>query len=556
MLKLIGTDGNRFYSLTLEPGTYVIGRKTASDEQLCDFYIHDRTVSRKHAEIEVSADGNEVNIKDLGSHNGTCVNGQRVNGETKARKDDVVMFGQVEFRLADLNESSKPETKTPTTTQLAQYDPSKSVVLDIKEALQPLPAKVTDIPELWGTLSEMARMLVLTEPKETMLQRSLALVSKVVPAERLAVLSTSEDRKNVYTDALLLPTGKDPGTFTLSKTIINEILTNKTSIVIGDAADDPRFSEQASIVASDLKSAMAVPLFDEGKVLGILYADTTNPLHRYSNDYLRLFATFGNIIASRLLNYALLHERHEKEIMEAELTRAANIQKNLLAKEVPQLSGYLIHPFQEQCQAVGGDLYDLALLDDGRLVFLVADVSGKGMGAALLMSNILASFRIQYSDNQFDLPTAVRDVSRQLHRYTAAEDFATLFIGSVDPGTNTLSYINAGHNPPLIAKADGSKKYLDPQGTMIGAFDFSDWAPDKIELAPGDLLFVFTDGVSEANNCNADQYGEERFEKLIIASRTEKPKEIAGKLFEDIMKFVDDEPRSDDITMLFIKREV
>ncbi|MGH8015755.1 MAG: FHA domain-containing protein, partial [Candidatus Zixiibacteriota bacterium] len=229
MLKLIGTDGTRFYSFMLEPGKYTVGRK-----EDCSLFVNDRTVSRQHAEIEVSNDGKEVVIRDLGSHNGTCVNGIRVNGHTVAKRNDMVMFGQVEFRLADTNEITKPETKSPTTTQLAQFDPAQSVVLDIKEALRPLPAKITDIPELWSTLSEMARMLVLPEPKETMLQRSLSLVSKVIPAERLAVLSTSPDRANVYTDALLLLHKKEMGTFTLSKTIVNEILTNKSSVLIGD----------------------------------------------------------------------------------------------------------------------------------------------------------------------------------------------------------------------------------------------------------------------------------------------------------------------------------
>jgi sigma-B regulation protein RsbU (phosphoserine phosphatase) len=250
-----------------------------------------------------------------------------------------------------------------------------------------------------------------------------------------------------------------------------------------------------------------------------------------------------------------LHERQEKEKMEVELNRASNIQKNLLAKQIPQLSGYTIHPFQEQCQAVGGDLYDLALLPDGRLVFIVADVSGKGMGAALLMSNILASFRIQYAHADFELAKAVRHVSMQLYKYSAPEDFATLFIGAVDPKTHTMSYINAGHNPPLIAKADGTCRNLDPSGTMIGAFDFSDWQADKVEFAAGDLLFVFTDGVSEATN-QGNHYGEERMQGVITDSRQLPPVDIAEKLFDDILGFVKDEARSDDITMLFVKREL
>ena len=550
MLKLVGTDGNRYYSWPLEPGKHIVGRK-----EECEFFLPDRTVSRRHAEIEVVNGSDEIIIHDLGSHNGTCINGRRLTGSSTVRLNDSVMFGQVEFRVTDISDDSKLKNKTPTTTQLAQYDPEKSVVLDIKEALQPLPSKITDIPELWSTLSEMARMLVLPEPKEVMLQRSLKLVSKVVPADRLAVLSTSPDMKSVYTDALLLPSGIDPGTFTLSKTIINEILANRTSVLIGDSGSDDRFARQESIVASNLKSAMAVPLFDEGKVLGILYADTANPLHRYSDDYLRLFATFGNIIASRLLNYTLINERQEKELMEAELDRAAKIQENLLTRDIPELPGYAIHPFQEQCQAVGGDLYDLALLPDGKLFFLVADVSGKGMGAALLMSNILASFRIKYSDPQFDLAAAIKQVSIQLHKYTAAQDFATLFGGIIDPESHTLNFVNAGHNPPLVVRQNGDSEFLEASGVMIGAFDFSDWQLDETKFDHGDVLFVFTDGVSEANDSKDNQYGEERIKDMIIRNRSDRPDAIARKLFDDIMVFVENEPRADDITMLIVKRE-
>ena len=549
MLKLVGTDGNRYYSWILEPGKYIVGRK-----EECEFFLPDRTVSRRHAEIEVANGSDEIIVHDLGSHNGTCINGRRLTGSSTVRLNDTVMFGQVEFRVTLLDDPAKQANKTPITTQLAQYDPEKSVVLDIKEALQPLPSKITEIPELWSTLSEMARMLVLPEPKEVMLQRSLKLVLKVVPADRLAVLSTSPDMKSVYTDALLLPCGIDPGTFTLSKTIINEILTNKTSVLIGDSSSDERFAKQESIVASNLKSAMAVPLFDEGKVLGILYADTANPLHRYSNDYLRLFATFGNIIASRLVNYMLINERQQKQLMEAELDRAAQIQENLLTKNVPELPGYAIHPFQEQCQAVGGDLYDLALLPDDKLFFLVADVSGKGMGAALLMSNILASFRIKYSDPQFELAAAIKQVSIQLHKYTAAQDFATFFGGIIDPESHTLSFVNAGHNPPLLVRKNGESEFLEASGVMIGAFDFSEWQLDETKFDPGDVLFVFTDGVSEANNSKDVQYGEERIKDMIIKNRTDRPDEIAKKLFDDIMLFVEDEPRADDITMLIVKR--
>ena len=135
------------------------------------------------------------------------------------------------------------------------------------------------------------------------------LVSKVIPAERIAVLSHT-DTGEVVTSAVHLTSGKDPGSFNLSSTIINEILKERNSILINPQEDD-RFAGQESIIISEIKSAMAVPLFDDDKVLGILYVDTTNPLHIYNNDYLRLLATFGNLVASRLLNYELILQHIE-----------------------------------------------------------------------------------------------------------------------------------------------------------------------------------------------------------------------------------------------------
>ncbi|MEE8577551.1 MAG: PP2C family protein-serine/threonine phosphatase, partial [candidate division Zixibacteria bacterium] len=229
-------------------------------------------------------------------------------------------------------------------------------------------------------------------------------------------------------------------------------------------------------------------------------------------------------------------------------------QRNLLAKSIPELKGYSIHAFQEQCRMVGGDLYDVAKLRDGRLTFVVADVSGKGMGGALLMSNILASFRILYEDDDFDLSRVVKQVSRQLFTYSAPEDFATVFTGILDPVNNTLSFLNAGHNPPLLIKPDGVVQYLEPSGTMIGAFDFSDWQQETVKIGVGDMLLVFTDGVVEAD-CRGEYYGLERLQELVCKHRDIPLSELSDQIMNDVESFAAGTPRSDDITLLAVKRE-
>jgi serine phosphatase RsbU (regulator of sigma subunit) len=549
MLKLVGTDGRRFYSWMLEPGKYKIGR-----DRECDFHIPHKTVSMKHAELEVSADSERCFLVDLGSRNGTFVNNERITRPTQIGVNDTIMLAHAEFRLVSADAPDKSPSGMDRAT-LSEHDPKSSVFLSIDEALKPLPKKVTEVPELLPTIFEMAKTQVLSEPREAMLRRSLKMISRIIPSERLAILFVDEAGGDVYTVATHLSGSKDPGGFTLSRTIVNEIITNKKSILICDPREDPRFTEQKSIIMSGLKSAIAVPLFDEGRVLGILYADTTIPAHQYSDDHLKVLATFGNIIASRLLNYELLAERQEKQIIEAELRQAASIQKNLLVSSSLDILGYDVYAFQEPCRSVGGDLYDMEILPDGRLFFLLADVSGKGLGAALLMSNLLASFRILYESREPRLCRIVERVSLQMNRHSAPGSFATLFIGLLEPGEGRISFVNAGHNPPLLVRADGTIKHLEASGFMIGAFDFGDWKEETVVLSEGNLLFIFSDGVTEAER-GGEQYGDDRMERLVISSGRQKSKEIIARVISDINDFLGDEPRSDDITILSLKRNM
>jgi phosphoserine phosphatase RsbU/P len=549
VLKLVGTDGVRYFSWSLSPGTYIVGR-TAE----CDCSIPDKTVSRQHASVEVRGESGPCFVTDLGSHNGTMVNGQKVTSRSEVKVGSTVVFGQVECRITTEADSAVAKSRTPT-ARLADRDLEKSVYMPMSEALQALPSKVTDRPDVLPAFFEMAKMLVLPEPKEIMLQKSLELISRIIPAERLAVLFTQDGSSDdLVAAASLLTTGRDPGSFHLSRTIVKEILTDKQAILIGDPAADPRFASQDSIIMSEMKSAMAVPLFDEDKVLGILYVDSTNPLHRFNDDYLRLLATFANILAARLLNYELLQERQAKQVIDAELKRASTIQRALLRSIQPDLPGYTVRAFQEPSRSVGGDLFDIALRHDGTLLFVVADVSGKGLGAALLMANILASFRILYNDPQFDLCDVVRKVSMQLHTSSAPEDFATVFIGQLNPADGVLRYVNAGHNPPLVARQSGHLDKLEASGIMIGAFPFCEWSEGTTSIEAGDCLVVFSDGVTEAEGPSG-LFGEERLEDIVRSLRAGSLADLEKRITVEIKTFVRDLPQSDDITMLLLKRE-
>ncbi|MBU0983731.1 MAG: FHA domain-containing protein, partial [candidate division Zixibacteria bacterium] len=167
MLKLIGTDGTRLYTFELAPGTLTVGR--SSDRDIC---IPDKTVSRSHATVTVPRAGRSCSVTDNGSHNGTTINGRRISDVSDLKVGDKIMFGSVEFAVRDESDTSSRRAH-PTTAVLSPNDPEKSVFLSINEALKPLPPAVEDLPGLFPTISEMARMLVLSEPREVMLERSL-----------------------------------------------------------------------------------------------------------------------------------------------------------------------------------------------------------------------------------------------------------------------------------------------------------------------------------------------------------------------------------------------
>lgn len=547
MFKLYSLEGKRLYDWTLKPGEYVIGRSSQ-----CDLVVDDSTVSRRHAQIEI-VDENSIKLTDLDSHNGTTVNGYAITRETELRVNDIISFGRVQFKLV----SSMERKSSISSFSLgdSEQDLAHATLLPIEEALGPLPAAVIDNPKVFQAISEMGRMLILPGSDEEMFDRALKLLQDAIPTERVAILLSKPEGEGLLLAASRVTGRRHPGSFTISRTIVRELLNQKNAILISDPRSDSRFAQQQSIVGSGIKSAMAVPLFDQDKVLGILYADTGNPGHHYTEDFLRVTATFGNILAAKITNQILLKERQTKEMLEAELKVASQIQNQLLPSRLLDIENYSLSAFQAQCKAVGGDLYDVAQLADGRIILLLADVSGKGMGAALLMSNVLAAFRILYCAEEIDLVDITSRVSKQLIRSSRPEDFATLFICELCPKTHTLRYLNAGHNPPLMIRSDGRVEELPPSGIPIGAFDLYPWKEGELQFGVGDFLFVFTDGISEATNNQGELYRDERLKKILLDSRNQPPEELTESVLDEIRTFMGGASQSDDITMLVLRRD-
>jgi len=258
-------------------------------------------------------------------------------------------------------------------------------------------------------------------------------------------------------------------------------------------------------------------------------------------------------VQAALENDFLNQEAIEKNRMEGEITLAAVIQKAILPKSIPPVPGYDIFGLNIPSKEVSGDYFDCFSLSDGRLALVIADVAGKGLPAALLVSTLHASLRA-YLESTLDLPELTARLNRMICRSSTDEKFITFFIALLSLDTGDLHYLNAGHNPILAAQAGRMEKLLSG-GIALGIFDQPfQWKSGSMRLAPGDRLLLYTDGVPEAMNEHEDFFTEEALEDFFVSHSQFPALEFVQQLITNVRTFSASAPQVDDVTLLYLKR--
>ncbi len=521
-------------------GTLTVGRSSKNT-----VHLPDATVSKEHA--EVVRQGSGWAVRDLGSRNGTRVNGVDVRDVHPLAVGDTIEFGHVLVRMG--SDAGEPKTQFSESVGLGS-----SVKIRAQQILERAEARSArpDIARLVRVLTEAGRVLVLPRPLRETCEELLRLVEQAVPATRLIMLLREDPgAEPVQIAARTRGVGaREP--LVLSRTIMDTVLNECTSVITRDATMDPRFQAQMSIVSQGIHSAMAVPLFDNERVLGLLYVDSNALTVSYDEEQLEVFTLLGNMAAVKITNARLLEAEQARLRMAQELATATRIQRTLLTKP-PVVPGWGCHAQLETCFEVGGDLYDFHVRADGTLVFLVGDVSGKGMGAALLMSSVLSSARVLYDicPDPADLTTRLNAV---VYRSTDAGHFVTMFIASLDPATGRLRYVNAGHNSPMVF-GDGAPALLEATAVPVGVLADFPFVAGEVTLEPGALLAVFTDGLPEAQNGDAF-FDDARLAKALADNAREPELERAAvAVVGQVTAFLEDQPRTDDMTLVLVRRE-
>jgi serine phosphatase RsbU (regulator of sigma subunit) len=299
-----------------------------------------------------------------------------------------------------------------------------------------------------------------------------------------------------------------------------------------------------------------------GGIFGSALAILVNPLIVFYQMRLALMVVSVNGVLALIVGFLTLfyeHMRHQIEAeasergrLEQEMTIARDIQMELLPRTFPRIPGLDMFAFTVPARHVGGDCYDVIDVGDGRLAVTIGDVSGKGTPAAILMANVQAAVRA-LSESGVPAAQLIARVNRLVHTFTEDSAFITFFYCVLDTRTGDLCYVNAGHNPPSVLRADGGKELLDRGGLVIGIMPGAEYEEGHTVLRPGDDLVLYTDGITEAANVDDEMFGEERLETLLLEHRHRSAREIEEHVYSGIRDFVGAAAQSDDLTMVVVK---
>lgn len=251
------------------------------------------------------------------------------------------------------------------------------------------------------------------------------------------------------------------------------------------------------------------------------------------------------------MGYAMRKTARLKTEQERELVEARAIQRRLLPTEIPQIEGGRIAGAWRPARTVSGDYFDVLKFSETRAALCIADVSGKGMPAALLMSNVQAAVHSLASETVSPSELCAK-VNHIVSASTGEDKFITFFYGVVDTGEKTLTYTNAGHNAGILLRKDGSIERLDPADAVLGPFRSWHYTEAKIDLAPGDRLLLFTDGVTELRNASADEFGEDRLIELLVQNRELEAEQLRDRIVQAVLDFSGGDFQ-DDATLLVLR---
>jgi serine phosphatase RsbU (regulator of sigma subunit) len=538
-LHITPAEGEPFEHL-IEGDAEVIGRSTR-----CDLSLADRFLSRQHARIYLENDG--WLIEDMGSRNGTFVNGRRISGPTPVGPGDVVamsaslikvLSGDREEVIGVSSESTDVVLRPATDVLLRTHTPPP---IEAGDAMNPLRVYADRLAMLNEVHQALARSISLDELLELILDRAF---EHLKPEQGAIFLRTREGGFRRAASRSLPGLRRE---LVHSDSLLDEVAGKGMAALVLDTQTDQRFASAKSLLDAGLSSLVAAPLLDDEGTLGLIVLGSNAQIRRFGDDDLDLLVTLASVAAMRIRNVALTEEAAERRRLEHELELARRIQLGLFPESMPEIAGYELFGEGSPSRGVSGDYFEVVERAGGEeCVLILADVAGKGMAASLLTSCLeaLASSLMEGSLGPDEILTSI---CRPFARRTPPNRFATVFLTVLDRASGRLSYANAGHVPACLVRSSGE---VLPLGLL------ADCSYDKAEssLEPGDTLILYSDGYTEAENADEQQFGHERLAEICVEHRSAAPSELAAELDRSVDEFSLDAPVIDDRTIVVVRR--
>jgi serine phosphatase RsbU (regulator of sigma subunit)/pSer/pThr/pTyr-binding forkhead associated (FHA) protein len=527
----------------LEGKKITIGR--SRDSELC--FPDDNGLSRLHLAIENH--GGEWAVNDLGSKNGTMLNGAKLTALTPLKPGDRIMAGHLIIICDGATASSTKPVVVFDPTEDEEVHTSSSTVITNLEGVITTDAETGD--SKGGAVAQVSALiragneLASHRPLPELFRFILDLAIQAVKADR-GVLLTVED------GGLEVRANKGEG-FLISRAVRDRVLNSGSSVLVRDTSIDDAFKERESIVGQNIRTLMAVPLQTRDQIIGIIYVDSPSLLCEFTKDDLSVLTVMANVAAIRIEQTRFAEIEQARQLMARELEQAAEIQRSFLPGVAPSVRGLDLAGHNAPCRTVGGDYYDFFPYGPSRVALVLGDVSGKGMPASLLMMGLQARVQVL-----IDEPKSLSQAMTRLNRITSANcpsnRFISFFFCILDGDTGELAFANAGHNPPLIVRKSGEVEQLSGGGPVLGILAAVEYDEYRTRLEEGDTLVIYSDGVTEAANANSDEFEMDRLGDAVRRCRTETASGIVNGVNRAVAEFTSGAPQSDDITLVVARR--
>lgn len=544
----------------LEKPRAVLGRHPE-----CDIVLDVGAISRQHAQI--LCEGNDFYVEDLKSRNGTFVNGELVQGRRKLAENDRVKIcdllftfhlGQPSARLIGETVESDDMSSSGGALMVDDAGASNTTImstLDVAASRSGVQLAVKPEVKLKALL-EIIRTLGPALSLDQVLNKALDSLFRIfLQADRGFVVLREPQRGTLVPMAVKHRRGGQEETIRISRTIVNQVMTTKEAILSADAASDARFDSSQSVADFRIRSMMCAPLVDSGnRALGVIQIDTLDQRSRFQQEDLDVLASVAGVAAIAVENAQLHETALQQQKLESDLELAHKVQQGILPSAPPKVDGYSFFDFYEPASQVGGDYFDYVPLSGNRLAMVLADVSGKGISASLLVAKLSSEARYCLA-SESDPAEALNRLNASFSRGGWQDRFVTMIAAILDLDRHEVTLANAGHMAPILRRRNRKLEQVGDEvaGLPVGVDADQRYELCRLALEPGDSLTIFTDGISEAFNARKEQYGFDRLHR-VLSIDVPSVQALGGRILDDVRQFVGNHPQSDDMCLICFGR--